>query len=298
MISQFDISGNFALDVQGVEKLRLKANTDEKGAIKLAAQQFESLFLGMMLKSMRDASPKGGLFDSEQTDLYTGLLDQQLSQKLAATKGFGFADIMVKQLTSALDRIAQPGESGDGKPVPPEMPPSTVVEQPPAVEASAPSHAGSPQDFVNRVWPHALAAGRSLAIPPHFLIAQAALESGWGQHEIRAADGTSSHNLFGIKAGKNWTGPVVEAPTTEYINGVPRKSVARFRAYASYGEGFRDYAKLLRQNPRYAPLLEQGQDPAGFARGLQGAGYATDPMYADKIQRVLNSATMRRALSA
>lgn len=298
MISQFDISRNFALDVQSVEKLRLKANTDEKGALKLAAQQFESLFLSMMLKSMRDASPKGGLFDNEQTDMYTGLLDQQLAQQIATTKGFGFADLMVKQLGAALDRMVPAGTADGAKSA---AKPTTSPDHSapmPLTQAAAVAPTGSPRQFVDRQWPHALEAGRSLDIPPHFLIAQAALESGWGQHEMRAADGTASHNLFGIKAGKDWKGPVVEAQTTEYVNGVPHQSVERFRAYASYGDSFRDYAKLLRQNPRYATVLDQGRDPAGFAQGLQQAGYATDPLYADKIQRILNSDTLRQALAA
>lgn len=294
MISQFDISGNFALDVQSVEKLRLKANTDEKGALKLAAQQFESLFLSMMLKSMRDASPKGGLFDNEQTEMYTGLLDHQLAQQIAATKGFGFADLMVKQLGAALDRMVPEGKAAGAKPT---ASPGNAAPMP-LTQADAAPLTGSPRQFVDQLWPHAVEAGRSLAIPPHFLIAQAALESGWGQHEMRAADGTASHNLFGIKAGKDWKGPVVEAQTTEYVNGVPHQSVERFRAYASYGDSFRDYAKLLRQNPRYAAVLDQGRDPAGFAQGLQQAGYATDPLYADKIQRILNSDTLRQALAA
>jgi flagellar protein FlgJ len=124
------------------------------------------------------------------------------------------------------------------------------------------------------------------------MLGQAALESGWGKREIRAADGTPSHNLFGVKAGANWKGSVVETVTTEYVNGVAQKSVEKFRAYSSYADAFRDYANLLRNNPRYAGVVAQaaqGIDAAGFAQGLQKAGYATDPNYADKLTRVIKT---------
>ena len=134
------------------------------------------------------------------------------------------------------------------------------------------------------------------SIPAHFMIAQAALETGWGRSELRFADGAPTHNLFGIKAGRNWQGAVAEATTTEYVNGVAQKSVERFRAYASYGEAFRDYANLLASNPRYAEVLNP-QDAAGFARGLQRAGYATDPMYAAKLERIIGGAALRDGMS-
>ena len=127
------------------------------------------------------------------------------------------------------------------------------------------------------------------------MVAQAALESGWGKNEIRRADGSPSFNVFGIKAGRSWSGPVAETVTTEYVNGVAQKSVEKFRAYSSYAEGFRDYANLLLNNPRYAAVLEQ-RDAASFARGLQQAGYATDPMYADKLMRILNGNVLRNSL--
>ena len=121
------------------------------------------------------------------------------------------------------------------------------------------------------------------------------MESGWGRSEIKLADGSSSHNLFGIKAGKNWTGQTVDATTTEYVDGQPRQVVERFRAYGSYEEGFRDYANLLRSNSRYSAVIGT-QDGTEFAKRLQQAGYATDPMYADKLSRIINGPTMRQAL--
>jgi len=153
----------------------------------------------------------------------------------------------------------------------------------------------SPKEYVDRVWPHAVEASRSTGIPPQFLVAHSALESGWGQSEIKRADGSPSYNVFGIKAGKSWTGPTVEATTTEYVNGVAQTSVERFRAYGSYAEAFRDYAGLLRNNARFSGVIGS-QDGTVFARGLQQAGYATDPVYADKLSRIINGPTLRQAL--
>jgi flagellar protein FlgJ len=158
---------------------------------------------------------------------------------------------------------------------------------------TAPPHV---REFVDRLWPHALEASRATGIPPHFMIAQAALETGWGRQEPRLADGRPSHNVFGIKAGSGWTGATVEAATTEFENGRAVSRTERFRAYASYGEAFRDYARLLTGSPRYADVLGS-QDPAAFARSLARAGYATDPMYADKLQRVIASNALRLGLA-
>jgi flagellar protein FlgJ len=147
------------------------------------------------------------------------------------------------------------------------------------------------------LWPHAVEAGKELGIPAHFLLGQAALESGWGKRAIRGQDGQDSLNLFGIKAGAKWGGEVVAAATTEYVNGAPQARREEFRAYGSYAESFRDYAALLRSNPRYQKVFGQNVDAAGFARVMQQAGYATDPMYASKLARVVNSETMRQALA-
>ncbi|MFU2488459.1 flagellar assembly peptidoglycan hydrolase FlgJ [Thauera sp. WH-1] len=152
------------------------------------------------------------------------------------------------------------------------------------------------RDFVSEVWPHALEASRKTGIPPQFMVAQAALETGWGQKQLRHADGTPSHNLFNIKAGAAWTGRTVDLAVTEYTNGRAYSEPSRFRAYGSYAESFRDYANLMMRSPRYAGVLGQ-TDPAGFARSLQDAGYATDPMYADKLTRIIGGSTLRGALA-
>jgi flagellar protein FlgJ len=181
-----------------------------------------------------------------------------------------------------------------------------VSPSPAAAPAAAPDKSGgitsgsvtdAARDFVSRLWPHALEASRTTGVAPQFILGQAALESGWGRGEIRMADGATSHNLFGVKAGRGWQGPTADVMTTEYVNGAPVKSVERFRAYGSYAEAFKDYANLLAANPRYAQVLNERTDAAAFARGLQQAGYATDPNYADKLTRVITGTVMRVGLA-
>ena len=301
MIESQDISSRFALDAQSVDKLRLLAKQDPNAALKAVAQQFESIFTNMMLKSMREASPQDGAFDSEQGKLFTQLFDQQLAQKLSTGKGIGLADMMVKQLTRS--GVNNSPES----PVPSPaygsaLVPGTRHSKPKTQDSalgtqdSAPAFK-NPKEFVDKLWPHAVEAGKELGIPPRFLLGQAALESGWGKRQILAADGKNSHNLFGIKAGGKWDGDKVAAATTEYNNGVPQAGRAQFRAYESYAESFRDYAALLRSSPRYQGVIGQDIDAASFAKALQRAGYATDPMYASKLARVVSSETMRQSLA-
>ena len=309
-----------AFDVQSSSDIRAQFKQDPKQGLKAAAQQFEALFLQMVMKSMRDATPQDGLLQSDSTRFYTSLLDQQMAQNMAnQPNGLGFAKMIEQQLggrmqgselADAAARAANPSgnplplaapSSGNLRhiPIPATFPPSgqniqaaASVER--ALDASG-TPAANPQEFVGRVWGHAVDASRSTGISPQFVVAHAALETGWGRNEIRKADGSSSFNLFGIKAGKNWNGPVVEAATTEYVDGQPRRVVERFRAYASYEEGFRDYAALLRGNARYSGVIGT-QDGTEFARRLQQAGYATDPMYADKLSRIINGPTLRQAL--
>ncbi len=272
------VNPSLAVDTRSLDELKLRAKNNPELALKDAARQFEVLFMNMLLKSMREATPQDGLFDSEQTRFYTSMLDQQLSEKMS-TRGLGLADIMARQLQRQNGAAPVTGVSGaEG-----------------AGAATAPQ-SGNTRDFVNRLWPHAAEASQSTGIPAHFIIGQAALESGWGAREIRGSDGEPSHNLFGIKAGRGWTGRTADVVTTEYVNGAPQKVTGRFRAYDSYADAFRDYANLIRNNPRYAGVIEGAGDAASFARGLQQAGYATDPAYADKLTRVINSNALRQSL--
>jgi flagellar protein FlgJ len=279
-ISANDI-GSLAVDSKNLESLRLQSKQSPDQAIRGAAQQFEQVFLNMMLKSMREATPQDGVFDSEQTKMFTGMLDQQLSQTMSSGHGIGLADVMVRQLSrSSMGADATPKAD-----VPALSAPAAATKN--AVPSAY--NENFQQDFVRKLMPPAEQASRETGIPAHLMVGQAALESGWGRREIKTADGTNSHNLFGIKAGANWNGKVAEVMTTEYHGGVAHKQVERFRAYGSYAEAFKDYANMLSDNPRYAKVLQQGDSAQGFANALQQAGYATDPHYADKLSKVINS---------
>jgi len=294
-----DLTSKFALDVQSVNQLKLDAKQSSPEALKQAAQQFEALFMNMLMKSMRDATPKDGMLESDQTRMYTSMLDQQLAQRMAS-RGIGLAEVMVRQLSVVLSvpdsEGVRPGEAGQGlplNPAPSGLPlapapqPLTPSQLRPAAAArtgDVPAHVGA---FVQNLLPHAQAASASTGIPARFMLGQAALETGWGKAEIRGADGQNSHNLFGIKAGASWKGKTVDIVTTEYVNGKPQKQVDTFRAYDSYADSFRDYANLLQTNARYRNVIGQGQDAVGFAQGLQQSGYATDPNYAQKLMGVI-----------
>lgn len=270
MVKPLDTSAKLALDTQSLEQLRAQAKHSPDQALKAAAQQFESVFLNMMLKSMREATPQDGMFDSEQTKMFTGMLDQQLAQSMAS-RGVGLADMMVKQLRGQM--TADKGQK--------------IGAQSSINALSSAYSENAQQDFVNRMLPFAMQASQASGVPPQLMLGQAALESGWGKREIRMADGSNSFNLFGIKANAGWNGKVAEVMTTEYKNGVAYKQVEKFRAYSSYAEAFQDYADLIGNNPRYADVLQQGGDVAGMAQAMQKAGYATDPKYADKLASIM-----------
>ncbi len=306
-----DISSQLAVDVKALNDLKREARSNTPTANKAVAQQFEALFLQTVLKAMRDATPRDGLFDSEQSRMFESMYDQQLTQVLATKgRGTGLAALIEKQL-SRLNGDVQP--LGDLPFLPkqqafPLLPSAETYRRPDVVGAvgsmsmysnplTAAGHNASPaaREFVERIWPHALETSRAIGIPAHFMVAQAALETGWGKAEPRMPDGGSSHNLFGLKAGSNWKGPVVTATTTEFIDGRMQKQVERFRAYASDAEAFRDYANLLTSNPRYAGVLG-AQDASAFAMGLQRSGYATDPLYATKLAGIIGGATLRSSL--
>ena len=308
-----DLSQINALDPRGLSNLQRLAKNNDPQAIKEAARQFEALFLQLVLKSMREASPKSDLFDSEQTRLYESLLDQQMAQVMAHKRGVGLAAVIERQMTrgGAVAPAAADGanaatvgiadaaraQSAVSPPLyfhaPPATAPAPAPAAPPAVPAAAEGDNGVPahvRAFVSRVLPDANAAAEETGIPAPFLIAHAALESGWGRFEARRADGSPSHNLFGIKAGAGWTGERVAANTVEYVQGLAQQRRETFRAYGSYAESFADYARLLADNPRYAGVLG-ATDASAFAGGLQRAGYATDPAYASKLRRVIETAS-------
>ncbi|MCB1975543.1 MAG: flagellar assembly peptidoglycan hydrolase FlgJ [Nitrosomonas sp.] len=374
MINTFDFTSKLAIDSKSIDDMQLLSRQDSKKALREAAKQFEALFFQMLVKSMRDATLKSGLIDSQQTQFYVEMYDQQLSQTLAG-KGIGLADMMVEQLTrtyygsEATANLSQSaenepsthysGEQTENNPITPanplisqlseNEPPAPISQIPPesssknvvdnqsnpiaatiensfytswyqthdttrnTIRENDISSNGKPNDvfiaeqiakkpsrsafnktadFINTLMPHASAASELTGIPAHFMLAQAALESGWGKHEIRHPDNSTSYNLFGIKASSNWKGKTVEILTTEYINGTPKRIVEKFRAYDSYEESFRDYANLLTKNPRYSHVVNT-QNAAEFAYGLQKAGYATDPHYGNKLMRILSNPALQ-----
>ncbi len=275
--------------------LRKGAERQDPATLRAVAGQFEALFIETMLKNARDASLGDPIFgQSDQHDMYRGLLDRQLSVEMASGRGIGLAELLVRQLGGESGAPAAGGEPGSGAFRLPASAPVTAASG----TAGAPSGWSGPLEFARAVWPHALAAARKIGVAPEAILAQAALESGWGQQVMQLADGSSSFNLFGIKAGPDWQGPTAVRPTVEYVDGIARRETARFRAYPGLSETFDDYARLLGEHPRYASVRGRGDDTRGFAQALQSAGYATDPAYADKITRVLASGVLKQALGA
>lgn len=352
--------GAGVLDAGGLDRLRFAARENSPEAVKAAASQFEALFIENVMKSMRDAAPAEGLFDSEQGRTMQGMLDQQYARALAS-RGIGLADVLVRQLAprgmpadttdvgtisaigiigaadaagaadssvSAVNPVATDTATPDdavraarvsgarsnhtthsthsthsvpSAPIVPSAPSTTsaprasatigpshaVVAKKTASPAATADLASRPRSFTQRFTALAEAASQATGIPAKFMLAQAALESGWGRREIKHADGSHSHNVFGVKASKGWRGPVAEVMTTEYVGGVAQRRVEKFRAYGSYAEAFADYARLLTHSPRYKTVVASASDAVGFAQGLQRAGYATDPLYADKLRRMI-----------
>ena len=276
-------NSSIGYDAKSLGTLRSTAVRDPKAAVKEAAKQFESLFMQELMKTMRSSTMATGMLDNEGSKLGTEMLDTQLSTSLSGLKG-GLSDAIMKQLER------QMGLSPGPIPAAPARASANTTPQPlDRLDKPTKIPEKGAAGFVQQHTPAAKAAEDATGIPAAFMIAQAAHETGWGRKEITHADGTPANNLFGIKAGGNWTGPVAEVTTTEYIGGVARKVTAKFRAYASHAESFADYAKLMKNSPRYAGVVAKGSDATAFAQGLQKAGYATDPAYADKLTRVINT---------
>jgi peptidoglycan hydrolase FlgJ len=292
---------NFYADFQGLAALRQDAKAQDPAALKEAAKQFESLFTQMLLKSMREANKSFGdsMFGGEQGEMYQDMFDDQMAVHLAQGRGLGLADMLIRQLSQLAPAtsagLEAGGEGGEleksgGAASRSDLQPtayslqSRSSAQPPA--SSRQPLAASREDFVRQMLPHAERAAEQLGVDPHALLAQAALETGWGKSVPSNAAGQCSFNLFGVKAGERWSGASVNVPTLEFEEGIPVRRLERFRAYDSPADSFLDYARLIANNPRYGNALGAGQDIASFASALQQGGYATDPRYADKIVAV------------
>jgi peptidoglycan hydrolase FlgJ len=259
------------MKVDPLAGLRNIATQDPKQAIKEVAKQFESLFMQELMKSMRQATMSSGMLDNEGTKLGTEMMDTEFAGKMSGIKG-GLADAIERQLARQMG-----GQKGVASP-------AQRLTQTTPLRAPA-----SASEFVATHTEAAKKAESTTGIPAAFMVAQAAHETGWGKKSIRMADGSNSFNLFGIKAGSDWKGAVAKITTTEVVNGEPKKMVQTFRAYSSYDESFADYARMMKTNPRYREVVAQAADATNFAHSLQRAGYATDPAYADKLGRVINT---------
>ena len=305
------VGASLAADTRGVDALRASAARDPRAAVKEAAKQFEALFMRELMKSMRQASMGSGMLDNSASQMGTEMLDTQFSTQMAGLPG-GLGEVIARHLARQLGEPGtEPGaplsdslsDSPSGSPLdsPLGLPSGSPLSgAKPAAgtlgqgAALSPAQAGFVQQHVGA----AQAAQAQSGIPASFMVAQAAHESAWGQREIRHADGGSAHNLFGIKAGVNWKGRVAEVTTTEFVEGEAVKVKAKFRAYDSYAESFKDYARLITDNPRYREVLAQAGSAQGFSRELQRAGYATDPQYAEKLTRTINATLrMQRAVT-
>lgn len=310
--------------------LRTGANTRDPAVLREVAGQFEALFVQTMFKGMRDASLADPIFgQSDQHEMYQDMLDKQYALEMSSGRGIGLADMLVRQLGGEVSppenvtrQLTMSAERFSGPPLPLNgvagMPQLTRSVKPLvgahfSTDAAAnsqtrrdgPQESGQvgtvptwsgPEEFAQQLWPYAERAAQKLNVAPEALVAQAALETGWGKHVIERPDGSSSFNLFGIKANHNWDGGTVSKPTIEYSDGVVRRERATFRAYPDLAATFDDYAEFIGDQPRYESVRNQGDNATGFATALQESGYATDPDYAKKIAAVLNSNVMKNAL--
>ena len=286
------LDNRLAFDARSLDALRSRAAADPKSAVRETARQFEALFMQELMKSMRATTTGGGLGgdDTAGTQMGTEMLDSQYASQLSGLPG-GLSEAITRHLERQMGLSPGPiPHTGSANNTPPPLAAQPAPTRIPQLGAAG---------FVQQHGAAAREAEAATGIPAAFMVAQAAHETGWGRKEIRHADGTPAFNLFGIKAGAGWRGPVAEVTTTEYAGGTPRKTVEKFRAYGSYAESFADYARLMKDSPRYSGVVARvsalaaahkpTEAAAGFALGLQGAGYATDPAYADKLGRVINT---------
>ncbi len=335
-------------DLNQLQELKAPSKRDQLDSIQKVAAQFESLFVNLIMKTMRQANQVLGEdnpLNSQQTRFYQGMYDQELAQKLSGQGGLGLQEVLVRQLSpqgssaSTARESVSPGAlqqrlserrltvaerrphsaAGD---TPVSDSPATGAVQPLIAGLPVPQEAESgtargavrqlidavfegidgqaiagPTAFVQKLMPFAREAAERIGVPPQYLLAQAALETGWGKHLIGGSGEQSSHNLFGIKAHRDWPGDTRTVTTHEYRQGIAIRQQAKFRAYPDWSASFNDYVDFLQQNPRYEKALASTEKPERFLNELQRAGYATDPRYADKIQRIAHSPEMQEALS-
>ena len=328
MIQNSHNAANVFTDINGLQGIRALGKSDQDAALKEVAKQFESMFVSMMLKSMRDASDvfsEDSLFSSPEADFYQNMYDDQMAVSLTEGEGTGLAEVIHRQLMSqygtnpdAMGKVDQSqifdrrfsGISQTIKRVEEEL--DKIPERPVPVddstsesERSATTGAGtkgqsfaSPAEFVAAVYPYAERVGADLGVDPKAIVAQAALETGWGKYTIKGEDGRPSNNLFGIKADSRWGGDVVSIQTHEYRQGVKVNEQADFHSYASLEDGLQDYANFLRDSTRYQDAINDKTSGAAYGHALQQGGYATDPEYGNKVERIYNGDLLNKVLNS
>ena len=323
-IAPASLNQDIYTDLRGLSRLRKDAQENPEQTLKTVAQQFEALFMQMVLKSMRDASFGDPIFDSSQAEFYQDMFDKQLTLSLSQGRGMGMAEALERQMRGQLPmaadqipqtkisttgamalldkHVASDEESEQRELTMPVFKTIAVVSQQqdikPAIKDELPQRFSSPEDFVRHMLPLAQNAANKLGVKAEVLLAQAALETGWGKHISQHVDGSSSYNLFNIKAGSDWDGDRVAIRTLEYRNGLARHERAAFRAYDSYADSFDDYVSFLQSRPRYQQALEQVDKPENFIRELHDAGYATDPNYSDKIINIMQRPMLQAAIDS
>jgi peptidoglycan hydrolase FlgJ len=290
-------NANTYSDPNGLAALKKDPNSPE--ALHAVAQQVDALFLQMMLKSMRDANAASGEGDSNEMGMYQDMFDKQIALTMSQHQDLGLGSLLTRQIAAR----AAAGGTAAAQPGGPTAPraaagPPPVGSPPPATPAPPTSMTQSIGDFVDQVMPSICTAAQALGLNPLALLAQAALETGWGKRMARTADGNPSLNLFGIKADDTWTGARAASNTVEYAGGVATQRQAAFRAYGSVEESVNDFANLLKNSPRYRHAAAAGADAQAYVDGIGRSGYATDPEYAAKLTEILHGNTLRAAVKA
>jgi len=288
-ISQADVYADF----NGLAQLKAKAGGDDseqQDALAEVARQFETIFLKMMLKSMRDTVPESDLVNNDKARFYQSMYDDQISLDLSKRGDLGLAQMIVNQMGTKEASKTVDGESDMLNYRQAAIRQQQQNKAPAAIETELPRRndsINSIEEFTQTLGVAASNAAKELGVDTKVLLAQSALETGWGKHIMKDKTGRSSYNMFGIKASHGWEGKTVNVQTVEYEAGVAQKRQATFRAYDSYEESFNDYVQFLKQNPRYAETLSKVDSNEAFVKGLQKAGYATDPAYAKKIMSIV-----------
>jgi len=279
-------SARIFTNMQGLADLKLAAKNEDTGSLEEAAKQFESLFLHMMLKTMREANVNSSLFGSDQMQFHQEMFDQQLAINLGARQSLGIADMLIRQVGQQPDVSTEQNPFNEMVPVNSRLSENISKIKDPSTQK--PVRFESPKEYIEFMRPLAEKFAPELGVDADVLIAQSALETGWGKKIISDEAGESSHNLFGIKARKDWHGPSARVNTLEFIDGTMKKTRDTFRMYDSFADSFKDYAALITSNPGYSDAITKSRNSNEYIKALQMAGYATDPEYANKVIDIMD----------